>query len=429
VKKAKFVSKPDLQGKLQREISLMRILDHPHLLKLLDVCETEDKLYLILEYMANGELFDYIVERGSLSAQEALKFFRQIVYGLSFLHGHGICHRDLKPENVLLDAHGNVHIGDFGFARWMQGSVADTGCGSPHYAAPEITRGERYDGRVSDVWSLGVIFYTFLCGQRPFEDRDVRMLVKKIRTADYEMPDFPDAVKDLISQMLCVDVDQRITIERIKEHPAFRLLVPPDYHFPEPLPEPYIPGPVDVGALSPQIVEVLRQIGCVDGGASLEAELSCDGRTTTVKTFLMLRRLTFDSLPWGAAERPVVRDLGRHGRHLAFGDPFTDRKIYQSDIDLFQERVVEGIDMRHEQLLAVLQKYLGECGFFWYHPNDMLLLARRQLTDVMLRVTCGENEMLKLTIGLASNDDGAFPQFVNTIRSLVFIGSSSSARQ
>ena len=92
----------------------------------------------------------------------ALDFFRQLIYGLEYLHTHGICHRDLKPENILLDEYDHIKIADFGFARWMPSNIAETSCGSPHYAAPEVIRGIPYDGRKSDIWSCGVILFA-LC--------------------------------------------------------------------------------------------------------------------------------------------------------------------------------------------------------------------------------------------------------------------------
>ncbi|OHS96356.1 CAMK family protein kinase [Tritrichomonas foetus] len=169
IKKQSFEKKPQLQAKVHREIALMRVLDHPHLLKLIEVCESQRHLYIILEFAQHGELFDYLVSRRSIPLDLALKFFRQIIYGLEFLHEHAICHRDLKPENILLDENDDIKIGDFGFARWMKSNIADTSCGSPHYAAPEVIRGIPYDGRAADIWSCGVILYAlvavciFLC--------------------------------------------------------------------------------------------------------------------------------------------------------------------------------------------------------------------------------------------------------------------------
>lgn len=162
INKARFDVKPDLKRKIYREIALMRLLDHPHLLKLIEVCESKRRLYIIIEYAAHGELFDYLVARRSLSVEEGMKIFREIIYGLDYLHVHAICHRDLKPENLLLDEFDHIKIADFGFARWMRANIAETSCGSPHYAAPEVIRGLTYDGRAADVWSCGVILYALL---------------------------------------------------------------------------------------------------------------------------------------------------------------------------------------------------------------------------------------------------------------------------
>ncbi|OHT13108.1 CAMK family protein kinase [Tritrichomonas foetus] len=162
IAKTTFQQRPNLHIKIQREIALMRLVDHPHLLKLVDVLESPRHLYIVLEYASRGELFDFLVEHRCLKEDVALKFFRQIIYGLEYLHSLGICHRDLKPENILLDDQCNIKIADFGFARFVKSSIADTSCGSPHYAAPEVIRGESYDGRAADVWSCGVILYALL---------------------------------------------------------------------------------------------------------------------------------------------------------------------------------------------------------------------------------------------------------------------------
>lgn len=162
ISKASFQQRPNLQSKIQREVALMRLVDHPHLLKLIDVLESPRHLYIVLEYAAHGELFDFLVAHRYLKEEIALKFFRQIIYGLEYLHSLGICHRDLKPENILLDEQNNIKIADFGFARFVKTNIAETSCGSPHYAAPEVIRGQPYDGRAADVWSVGVILYALL---------------------------------------------------------------------------------------------------------------------------------------------------------------------------------------------------------------------------------------------------------------------------
>lgn len=159
IKKSQFEQKPELQKKIQREISIMRLLNHPNILKLKEVYESNRHMYIILEYAEHGELFDYLVAHPNFSPQVAMSFFRQIIYGVEYLHVHAICHRDLKLDNILLDSYNMVKIADFGFARWMKENVAETSCGTPHYAAPEIVKGLRYDGRMADIWSCGVILY------------------------------------------------------------------------------------------------------------------------------------------------------------------------------------------------------------------------------------------------------------------------------
>jgi len=162
ISKSSFEKKANLEMKVQREIALMRLTNHPNIMKLLDVFDSSRHLYMVLEYAQEGELFDYLVSRKCLPEDEAMDFFRQIILAIEYLHEHGICHRDLKPENILLDSSNRIKIADFGFARWVRRSIAETSCGSPHYAAPEVISGKAYDGRKADIWSCGVILYALL---------------------------------------------------------------------------------------------------------------------------------------------------------------------------------------------------------------------------------------------------------------------------
>ena len=162
IRKEDFSQKPELQSKIQREIALMRLFDHPNILKLVDILESPRHLYIGLEYASKGELFEYVVSKKTLTEEEAMNFFRQIIYGVEYLHSLGVCHRDLKPENILLDDNSIIKIADFGFARYTKQFIAETSCGSPHYVAPEVIGGESYDGRTADIWSCGVILYALI---------------------------------------------------------------------------------------------------------------------------------------------------------------------------------------------------------------------------------------------------------------------------
>lgn len=178
-----------------------------------------------MEHVEGGELFDYIVQKGRLSLEEAFRFFKQIILGVEYCHNLFICHRDLKPENLLLDKNKNIKIADFGMAGLMreEGSsmekLCETSCGSPHYASPEVVKGEKYNGMQADVWSIGVILYALLTGRLPFDDDNIQKLLAKVKAGQYVMPSFlPDEVKDLISRMLCVNPADRITMHEIKKH-------------------------------------------------------------------------------------------------------------------------------------------------------------------------------------------------------------------
>ncbi|KAL6042729.1 Serine/threonine-protein kinase brsk1 [Balamuthia mandrillaris] len=214
---------PNMRKKVEREIVIMKLMNHPHVLHLYDVYETSEYLFLILEHVEGGELFDYLVKRGTLSAADAMHFFAQILDGLEYCHAHLICHRDLKPENLLLDADNNIRIADWGMASLMkEGSLLQTSCGSPHYASPEVIMGKKYDGRAADVWSLGVILYALSTGKLPFDDDNIRNLLSKVKSGVFSMPTYLDSsLKDLLWKMLTVDPKKRITIPEIKSHPCY----------------------------------------------------------------------------------------------------------------------------------------------------------------------------------------------------------------
>jgi len=211
------------KNKIAREIAVMRLLDHPYVLKLYDVLETSQHIFIVLERVKGGELFDYILQKGRLPRQEALRLIAQIIQGIEFCHMHSICHRDLKPENLLLDENLNIKIADFGMAQLSpDGAALETFCGSPHYGAPEVVSGIRYDGRRSDVWSLGVVFYALITGMLPFDNPNVSTLLKMVKRGVYHMPKtVPEDIADLIRRMLTVDVNERIRTPELKNHRCF----------------------------------------------------------------------------------------------------------------------------------------------------------------------------------------------------------------
>ncbi|RDB27944.1 Serine/threonine-protein kinase GIN4 [Hypsizygus marmoreus] len=208
---------------IDREITMMKLMNHPNIMRIYDVFEGEKELFLVLEYVEGGELFDFLVNRGRLPPAEALAFFKQIVYGLNYAHTFSIIHRDLKPENILLASISPplIKIADWGMAAFAHPSLQlETSCGSPHYASPEIVNGQTYQGNATDVWSCGVILYALLTGRLPFDDKNVRTLLGKVKSGKYDMPSWIDPLaKDLLGRMLVVDVSRRISVPEILSHP------------------------------------------------------------------------------------------------------------------------------------------------------------------------------------------------------------------
>ncbi|OCH86506.1 Pkinase-domain-containing protein [Obba rivulosa] len=223
---------------IDREITMMKLMDHPNIMRIYDVYEGEKELYLILEYIEGGELFDFLVNRGKLPPQEALAYFKQIVYGLNYAHTFSIIHRDLKPENILIHSLNPplIKIADWGMAAFAPPSLQlETSCGSPHYASPEIVNGHKYCGNATDIWSCGVILFALLTGRLPFDDKNVRTLLSKVKVGKYDMPSFIDPLaKDLLSRMLVVDVTRRITMTEILAHPWLEGATPGIQYVPAP---------------------------------------------------------------------------------------------------------------------------------------------------------------------------------------------------
>ncbi|KAI3871081.1 hypothetical protein MKW92_039475 [Papaver armeniacum] len=218
----------EMEEKVRREIKILRLFMHPHIIRLYEVIETPSDIYVVMEYVKSGELYDYIAEKGRLQEDEARNFFQQIISGVEYCHRNMVVHRDLKPENLLLDSKYNVKIADFGLSNIMRdGHFLKTSCGSLNYAAPEVISGKLYAGPEIDVWSCGVILYALLCGTLPFDDENIPNLFKKIKGGIYTLPSHLSAgARELIPRMLVVDPMKRMTIPEIRQHPWFQAHLP-----------------------------------------------------------------------------------------------------------------------------------------------------------------------------------------------------------
>lgn len=210
----------DVVGKIRREIQNLKLFRHPHIIKLYQVISTPTDIFMIMEYVSGGELFDYIVKNGKLQEHEARRFFQQIISGVDYCHRHMIVHRDLKPENLLLDQNRHVKIADFGLSNMMlDGEFLRTSCGSPNYAAPEVISGKLYAGPEVDIWSCGVILYALLCGTLPFDDEHVPTLFRKIKSGN--LPECLHIFCSSSFKLISILIKPRIIILKFSDFQVF----------------------------------------------------------------------------------------------------------------------------------------------------------------------------------------------------------------
>lgn len=221
--------------RIYNEIECLKRLKHKNIARLYQVFETQTSIYLVLEYCAGRELFDYIVSKSKLEEPEAAQIIYDLMRVLDFIHINGFAHRDLKPENVLFDDKHQIKLIDFGLAaNCSADNMANnknqapidqlsTCCGSVTYAAPEVISGGVYSGTAVDVWSAGIMMYALLVGQLPFNDNSITKLYQKIQGGLKGLPSFlSHDASDLIREMLTVDPKRRITVREVLIHPWLR---------------------------------------------------------------------------------------------------------------------------------------------------------------------------------------------------------------
>ncbi|KAM8740711.1 calcium/calmodulin-dependent protein kinase type 1D isoform X1 [Acanthopagrus latus] len=226
----KCIPKKALKGKessIENEIAVLRKIKHENIVALEDIYESPDHLYLIMQLVSGGELFDRIVEKGFYTEKDASTLIRQVLDAVNYLHKMGIVHRDLKPENLLYfnpQDESKIMISDFGLSKMeSSGDVMSTACGTPGYVAPEVLAQKPYSKAV-DCWSIGVIAYILLCGYPPFYDENDSKLFEQILKADYEFDapywdDISDSAKDFIGSLMEKDPAKRFTCDQALRHP------------------------------------------------------------------------------------------------------------------------------------------------------------------------------------------------------------------
>ncbi|KAG7396869.1 hypothetical protein PHYBOEH_001626 [Phytophthora boehmeriae] len=244
LEKKRIIQVADVE-RVAREIKILKRNRHQNVIQLYEVIDSPERIFLIMEHIDGGEMFEYIVAHHRIREPEAAFLFRQIVDGLAYLHANEVTHRDLKPENLLLQSIHHrqqqhldqpvstsllVKIVDFGLSNTHDGGrLLRTACGSPCYAAPEMIQGRLYHGPIADMWSLGVVLFAMVCGFLPFEDSNTNLLYKKILSANYKMPTFLSPnVQDLIRHILETDPEKRYDVNKIRQHPWLVDVAMPD---------------------------------------------------------------------------------------------------------------------------------------------------------------------------------------------------------
>ena len=219
------ITENEIKVLVKREFDIVVKFNHPNVIFVEEIFETNYHYYCVMEYCSGGDLYNYIIKKRKLNDDEAAFFYFQLINGLEYIHSLGVFHRDLKPENLLLTKAKILKINDFGLSNYFkegQKELLSTQCGSLSYSSPEMIRGQKYNGFKIDIWATGIILYAMLCGYLPFEDNNKDILFKKILECNIFFPDhIKKDAKDLIEKILVIDPEKRIDIKNIKSHPYY----------------------------------------------------------------------------------------------------------------------------------------------------------------------------------------------------------------
>jgi aurora kinase, other len=212
--------KAGVEHQLRREIEIQSHLRSPNILRMYGYFYDEKRIYLILEYSPGGELYKRLQQKGRFTDKVAAKYISDMALALDYCHEKHVIHRDIKPENLLVGAHGEIKIADFGWSVHAPTSRRNTLCGTLDYLPPEMVEGREHDEKV-DIWSLGILLYEFLVGSPPFEAEGNSATYRRISRVDLRFPQrgVADDAKDLIRKLLVKDPKQRMPLKDIPKHP------------------------------------------------------------------------------------------------------------------------------------------------------------------------------------------------------------------
>ncbi|XP_068930929.1 serine/threonine-protein kinase SIK1 [Petaurus breviceps papuanus] len=375
---------PSNLEKIYREVQIMKLLNHPHIIKLYQVMETKDMLYIVTEFAKNGEMFDYLTSNGHLSENEARKKFWQILSAVEYCHSHHIVHRDLKTENLLLDASMNIKLADFGFGNFYKsGEPLSTWCGSPPYAAPEVFEGREYEGPHLDIWSLGVVLYVLVCGSLPFDGPNLPTLRQRVLEGRFRIPFYMSQdCETLIRRMLVVDPTKRITIAQIKYHKWMQ--ADPSFQQNPPLSFSIQNYSSNLGDYNEQVLGIMQTLG-INRQRTVESLQNSSYNHFAAIYYLLLERLKeyrntqpSNCSRLGRLQRSRSSDFSNFEKpqECLTGDAFRSSLLYQQPQNLTQSMLQEEMDFdlnnTLQPLFSMEPSFNGlfqNCSIF---PNSLL---------------------------------------------------------
>ncbi|XP_069460369.1 SNF-related serine/threonine-protein kinase-like isoform X2 [Ambystoma mexicanum] len=386
-------------GHLLQEVLCMKLVQHPNVVRLYEVIDTQTKLYLILELGDGGDMFDHIMKyEGGLSEPQAKRYFAQIVHAISYCHKLHVVHRDLKPENVVFfKEQGVVKLTDFGFSnRFQPGTMLTTSCGSLAYSAPEILLGDEYDAPAVDIWSLGVILYMLVCGHPPFQEVNDSETLTMIMDCRYTIPEHMSSqCADLISRMLQRVPEQRASLEEIEAHPWLQGVDPsPASRSPLPL--------TSYKSVSEEEHEVIIQAmmcgNIADRGAIQEALEFDRYNHITATYFLLAERILREKqnqplnmvYSWTTTDqnrRPLSQPIGPSGSnegHSAFADitdGFSAFATHRSSSETFAEDPGMSASCKRKFISLPLVGEEEVSPYLTDHGQTVRMLLRPSLLD------------------------------------------------
>ena len=277
------IAKHEDKERINRELRILKQIHHNNTVKLFSVIESKCSIYIVQELLEGRELLEYINSKGRLSEIESCKIFQQIISGLEYLHNCGIAHRDLKPENIIVLNNKIIKLLDFGLSNFFKkNQLLSTACGSPCYVPPEMILEKKYNGAESDIWSAGIILYLMLVGNLPFNDENNQVLYRKILSGKYEVPyHLSPGAKDILSKMIEINPNKRITIEEIKNHSWFNLVDKNKYMHKG------IMVDTDIFPIDEEIISAMEKMG-YDNLLEIRNDILCNYHNNITTTYYLL---------------------------------------------------------------------------------------------------------------------------------------------